>query len=556
VSTSHDRATRPRATTDSDWGCGLLIALGLLLAVALRTVQLHDQVIVFDEWHSLRAAAELGYGGIIRSFGLHSSIPVSLYLRAALETVGLGLVSYRGPFLLGGLALVALPWIALPAAARLERAVLLVAFAIHPLLIYHSRFARPYAIALPCALGALWLGWRWWTTGRRGAGVAYATLAALTGWVTLAYLPFVLAPLGYVALCLLLGRRRRAASPSFRAWLAVVVLTAALVGLLLGPAWVGDAGTVENKLRHTPGPTDWAALLRFATGAQSIAFGLLWLAAAMAGAIALVRRAPALAGFLLLAAAVQVGAVLVLAPYRLEVTPFLSRYVMPAIAVGLGLAAVGIAASARALERRLATRVRAPWAVALSAAFLAAAAWDAPLASLFVRPSSWANEQLAFQLQKPEVQLSRLVAREPAIYRELAARPPGTTTVIEAPYTALGLLSPFHSYQLRHRQRVLVAAETDACEAANTTKLPRHAGLKLPGVLYLAEPETLRQSGAELLIVHRRPAEEMSYYRTKQLADRALRMSGEECVAVAARAFGAPVFEDGDVAVFRLSAAD
>jgi hypothetical protein len=545
------RAHRWDAPRAERWAYALLIAAGGAIAIVLRTVQLRDQIVVFDEWHSLRAATDLGYRGIYGSFGLHSSIPVSLYLRAALDTVGLGLVTYRGPFLLAGLGLVLLPLAALRGRARLEGTVLFLVFAIHPLLVYHSRFARPYAMALPCALVALWAAWRWWTTGRARAGTVYALFAGLTGWFTLAYLPFALAPLAAIAVAPLLGWRSRG-SPSARAWLLVALGTAALLGVLVGPAWLADARTVENKLGREPGAIPWLAVLRFATGADSIAFGALWLALALGGAVVAARRVPALTAFVSMAAIAQVGAVGVLAPYRLEVTPFLARYVLPAIAVGLGFAAVGMAAWARAVEGRLSAYVRGPWALALACAFLAAAARDAPLEELFVRPSSWANEQLAFRLERRGPSVPKLVAREPAVYRELASRAPGTVTVIEAPYTALGLLLPFHSYQLRHRQRVLVAAETGACEAANSTQLPRLASLELPGVTYLADPEALRRSGAELLIVHRRPAEEMSYYRPRQLADRRLRMSGEECVEVAERSFGPPVFSDSDVAVFRL----
>ncbi|MBW2419881.1 MAG: hypothetical protein JRH19_15160, partial [Deltaproteobacteria bacterium] len=137
-------------------------------------------------------------------------------------------------------------------------------------------------------------------------------------------------------------------------------------------------------------------------------------------------------------------------------------------------------------------------------------------------------------------------------YRELAARPPDSVTVIEAPYSGFGLYAPYPSYQLRHRQRVWVASEIGACEPENTNPFRHHPGMALHNVFYLAEPRAIDESGADYLVVHRNPALETSFYRANSWHGRNLRMAGDECVEFAKATWGAPVFEDEDLAVFVL----
>ena len=72
-----------------------------------RLASLSHELIVSDEWHGLHAAALLGYGEL---FSLMTpgatSIPLNLYYKALLDTVGWSEFWLRLPSLLAGVAAV------------------------------------------------------------------------------------------------------------------------------------------------------------------------------------------------------------------------------------------------------------------------------------------------------------------------------------------------------------------------------------------------------------------------------------------------------------------
>src|SRR5215470_12059409 len=127
----------------------LLLALALLAGIFLRVWQLDRQILLDDEWHAinklLRAADARD---IATHFGLADySIPLTLFYRFLYLHGGLTDWGMRAPMLLAGTGLLlAAPWLTrgmLPLSTRCLWAALI---AISPLLTYHTRTARPYAV--------------------------------------------------------------------------------------------------------------------------------------------------------------------------------------------------------------------------------------------------------------------------------------------------------------------------------------------------------------------------------------------------------------------------
>lgn len=537
-------------------GFGVALAAALLGGAFLRSTQLPGQVIVYDEWHTLRAALTLDAGRLFRSFGDPDwSIPFALYLRAWLETVGLGGLAYRAPSWIGGLATVALAplWVRGATSGR-TAAVFAGLLAISPILVYHSRFARPYAVALPLALGAAFAAQHWWRHRDRTSALAYALLASLTAFFALPYLAFAWTPLGFFLVCAGLDARRRS--------LRTTAEIAALGGLvllfcaaLLGPAITHDLASLRAKLDAPESSPQIVEILRLGAGVRAGALVAFFLALCALGALSLARTSPWALAYLGTLATAQVVFVLVLAPRESGRAFVFLRYVLPALVVGLLLAAAGAVHLARAVDAALAAwrpgarRLGAGTALAAS---LLALALPSPLSTLIaLRPQAWSNELALLPLLDAYPDPTQRLARMPAFYAELAAREPGSLILIEAPYTAFGIDSPYPWHQLRHRQITWVAAETGACAGRNSAPLPRHPGLRLDGVLFLADVEGIRRSGADYLVVHRNPPRELFGAHRHAL----LRRSGERCVGFARRHFGAPVFADRDIAVFALGGA-
>jgi hypothetical protein len=97
-----------------------------------------------------------------------------------------------------------------------------------------------------------------------------------------------------------------------------------------------------------------------------------------------------------------------------------------------------------------------------------------------------------------------------------------------------------------------VASEDGACSGKNRDALPRHPGLRLQGVHFLADVERLHGSGADYLVMHLNPPRELAGYRPDGVNARRFRRVGAPCVSYAMEHFGKPVFHDEDLVVFDL----
>src|SRR5262249_9671900 len=128
------------------------------------------------------------------------SIPLTLFYRFLYLHCGLTDWGMRAPMLLAGIGLLlAAPWLTrgmLPLSTRCLWAALI---AISPLLTYHTRTARPYAVTTFLCFVALFAFRRWWSGDERRWSWALLYVAAtfLAGWLHLIALSFALAPFLY-----------------------------------------------------------------------------------------------------------------------------------------------------------------------------------------------------------------------------------------------------------------------------------------------------------------------------------------------------------------------
>src|SRR6185503_12877097 len=119
--------------------------------------------------------------------------------------------------------------------------------AVSPVLVFYSRFARPYALTCLLAMAALLSFHSWWRERRRRPAILYALAVAFGGYLHSAVLPFVLAPLPFFFLRALRAdpETRRA---GVRALFGIASMTGAALALLLLPPFLLDP---EGLGRHS-----------------------------------------------------------------------------------------------------------------------------------------------------------------------------------------------------------------------------------------------------------------------------------------------------------------
>src|SRR5262249_46489312 len=131
--------------------------------------------------------------------GADISIPMAIFYRAALKTIGLSEFVVRGPIVLAGLmSLVIFPVLVRKVFDRTTGTLFGWLLAISPLHIYYTRYARPYAISLLCAVCGVYAFYLWWTTRVRHWKYLYIVCAIIGPYLHLTVLPVLFAPLGLI----------------------------------------------------------------------------------------------------------------------------------------------------------------------------------------------------------------------------------------------------------------------------------------------------------------------------------------------------------------------
>ena len=134
----------------------------------------------------------------------------------------------------------------------------------------------------------------------------------------------------------------------------------------------------------------------------------------------------------------------------------------------------------------------------------------------------------------------------PAFYAELGKRPPGSVTLIEAPWRLESHYNALSLYQDTHRQRVKIGLVTPLCGTYDFGEYPEHeAGMRMRWMVHLASLLRGETFGADYLIVHAnsrdvaaRPAPPWPDLRG--------------CMPAIEAKLGAPVFRDDRITVFAL----
>ena len=519
---------------------------------ALRGYQLAIQIILDDEWHALHKLLASGAWGIFTSFGYSDySIPLTLYDRLLFLHGGLSEWAMHLPMLLSGITLL----VAAPLLLRREttlpvRATWVALLAISPLLVYHSRIARPYALTSLLTLLALVAFRRWWLRqgSALGWGATYAIATAVAAWLHLVTLPFTLLPFAYcgVPALVALARDRRLATHASAALgrLSLLGLATALpLAAALLPPLVNDWADVTSKVAADTVTLEsvYRTLLMLYGVAQPAP--LVALAALTGLGIARFWRRDR--EFVRYLAVVTLGAAIAIPLARspwIHEPLVLGRYLIPALCLTLLFLAEGIVACL-AFFRPPALR---PLVVA---ALVASLVWLGPIPSYFYYPNQFMGHlRFQFDYDPAHNPYVLFAPKEPVpeFYRMLAHQPPGTITLIEAPWRLESHFDPYPWYQEIHRQYVKIGFVTTVCGNRDFGEYPASAtGLRMREFAHLSGVLAGESYGADYLVMHLAPwttppGQEIEWPDVAA------------CLPAIEAKLGAPVYRDAQIVVFAL----
>jgi hypothetical protein len=168
---THAAAPAPRIRA---WD--VLLVGAFLVGAALRAWQIDIQILIDDEWHAVHKLLRSGPVDIVTHLGYADySIPLTLYFQALYRTIGLSEWGMHLPSLLAGIGLLLVgPRLLARSFARPTQAIWTTLVAISPLLVYHSKIARPYALTSLLTFVAIIAFRAWWIDRRSRDALLYA----------------------------------------------------------------------------------------------------------------------------------------------------------------------------------------------------------------------------------------------------------------------------------------------------------------------------------------------------------------------------------------------
>ena len=437
-----------------------------------------------------------------------------------------------------------------PARSRPAAAVLALLLAISPLLVIHSRLARPYAITL--LLGwiahAAFQRYHASTRGRTAAGLGYGTAATLAVWLHPIAAPFVLAPWLWA-----LAQLRRVAPAERRAQMRRLARLAlptgvAIAVLILPPLFARPQSLASKSGIDLPGLEALAGVWYAWLGTGSTAVVLICVALATYGAPAVWRTLPeARTG--VLGIALTLAAVILARPAWSQLSLTLARYLLPF----LPLLLLGVAAGAVRAAGRLArppTPVRRGLAAAMTVLPLGALAAQSPLVPMLHHPNAEAVHMMFYFEFRPEK--NPYFARFERIplspfWASLAARPAGSVRVAAAPLHFESFNWDAPRWEQVSRQSVIPGYLTGLCVDRRWGEVPQGCAFRFRNAAHLADADALARRKIDC-VVWQKP-----YVQTDGGGNVTIGGDTAHCEAVLREKFGPPAFEDSALVAFRLS---
>jgi hypothetical protein len=563
----------------------VFLCLALVLGVFLRLYMISGQVLIDDEWHGFYYVIGKKLSYLLTHFSIPGAtcIPLHLYYYGLLKTVGWNETLLRLPSLVAGiLSLVLFPFLLRDILTRRALIVFSFLLAISPFLVFYSRFCRPYSPEVLFGFMAIMSAYHWATSGRLRYAILYGVAGALAVYFQLFGVITVVVPVACVLMFRLLQDRLPTLTgptrvmPSLLAIVVVFAVTSILVCALVLPAFIDSAktslGTIagEGEIRRL---SVWA-LMEMLTGTGNFVLALIMMALSIAGLIVTAGKNRLLAMTFVATIVAFVAAVAISRPHSGHAAIVICRYCVPLFPLLLALIAVGLDSVLCSIKSTAPGEARLMCNLLIGMS-IAGLLWSGPLRQTYRAPNNFTSHGVFQHSYRPidwrESFWSEMVphhfwvdttisnSQVSAFYDQLATDTV-SSTIIEFPMMVGDHFNPFYYYQHFHGKRVLIGYSTQFTESRGLAKgnvfgntyidevlslLPDKGKLRFRNLVDMDDAASIAGSGAGYVILHRKFEAELPRVAAPHPCIPRLE---EKC----RRLYGQPVFDNGNMVVFRL----
>jgi hypothetical protein len=553
------------------------LAAAFLAGFFLRLYLLKDQVFSDDEWHGLYYVIGKSPGWLLTHFSIPGAtcIPLNIYTWILGATAGWSEMLLRVPSLICGiLCIVVCPLLARKIIGTRQAAWLALLLAISPILIFYSRFCRPYSAVAFLAFASILFAARWMQNGRLRNGIFFA----LTGVLAVYFHLFAIVTVATPVLMAFVRFARKGilpGEPPLKHWRLVAAGMAAAIAILVLPALIGSmrstffnialAGTFKLESLSV------AATLISGT-AQPVLNLLFWICTAV-GAVTLCRRNPPFGWMLVSLFPLHAMALIFSRPDSAQAAIVLVRYCIPLVPVSLLFAACGIEKILETAAARV--KLQTGLQMAAAVAFIGALALCGPLPQCYVTPNNFTNhgafqyryapidwsESFSSDLKPTDSTLNTAIrVGEVCPFYGVLATNSDKRPIVEYPMFIGDHFNPLYYYQHFHRRPVIVGYTTDMVLASglapghifgNTyvdqvlSVVQKQSQINFRNMISMDDLAAMRARGAEFVILHKRFEARISEVAAPPPDLSRLYQNYREKL-------GTPAYEDANVAAFKL----
>ncbi|MHC4944823.1 MAG: ArnT family glycosyltransferase [Planctomycetota bacterium] len=533
----------------------------ILVGFYLRSYLVMDQILVGDEWHSLHNVIQHDFLEIYKGFGTTDyCIPITLYYELASHTIGLSDWVIRiPPFVFGMLGVILIPIIIRVFFGRMMGSITAWFVATSPLLIYFSRFGRPYIFTFFFSVMGLFSLAAWWETKQRRHAASYAACTILGGFFHVVVLPYLFAPFLFF-LAKIPGLPRAEGRKTLRRLFLLIFTAAVPLALLLALPVLHD-GEALLKKAWLQVPTGESVLetARIFSGTGELWQVVCLFLIALAGFCFLYRQAPLIMNIMVVASIIQCIALVVVQPGRIDDSLALCRYLLPVLLLYLVCISGGIIGLIRLVETKMAERI-SPEAAApfLGIGICVLMLLLGPVPSALSNKNNWFANNMTIDFSSKGDLFKASVYRVSGFYTNLGWMPPYSVKIVEYPIYLHICANPLPLYQRIHGQETFIGFAGDLAPSRNYWcwgTVPRDfEGIHLSHFVYLSDLSGMEEEDIDYVVLHKNLIAEFDLAEKHDsfhlLEDNPPDLSS--CTDFYRHHVGEAVFEDQDLIVFHL----
>jgi hypothetical protein len=563
----------------------ILIVSAFLIGTYLRLYMISDQILLDDEWHGMGFAVDNSFGYIFLHFTRvgANSIPMNLYRLILLRTVGWSELLLRLPALVPGiLSLVVFPVLVRKMVSNRATIIFVFLLAVSPLVIFYSRFSRPYSMYMFLSFISV-LALYFWAVGEgRKFVVIYVITAVCAVYFHLFAFFIMIGPLVFIFLAKFVQNLFSVSKEKIRIAPALVhiflagMVVVLMLSVLLLPALLQSLTTLRRNVDRMT-VESFAGLAQMLSGTSNPVLVFLWLILLIIGLTAALRKSVVLGGIILTVFAISFLAMFFLSSIYIHSPIVISRYAITIYPLSFMLIALGMDDFLRGVCLLVKGIYCKGLCNLIAAAFVIFLFLAGPLGRTYTSPNNFAHH-FAFQQSVGQINWDRSfipnirpeilrVDREgiPLFYWHLA-REPGTKTIIEHPMLVGDHFNLYYYYQHFHRKKVMAGYITkikmgvmgsggyvfgSVCLGQVLSRAPDKSKLKFRNLIDAGDINAVKQSGAEYIILHKNLMKEWSapaelirpdIFATTAYLDVLYRDN-----------LGQPFYEDKDLIVYRIT---